>query len=178
MKKLIFVISTILLLTSCSKKTEEVTTKELTFVCKGKISEYFPNQGLSWSDSHSEIKDEVGVVIKGNKLSIKSGKSIFKIPTMYSKNANTDMGWDFDICSIKNHEITFNNYSCDYKIFEEPKFNMLKSIIEIYDGSFDGVTKTLNISMKPLSTIDKISNKEPYQTQNGVYSCVETKPSF
>jgi hypothetical protein len=155
-------------------------SQEVAFMCKGKLSENYPNQGLSWKDSHPETKDELGVVVNGNKLSIKSGKSIIKMPQVFSKNGDSKFSWDLDICTNKNHEITFNNYSCDIKIFDKGQiFGMTRDIVYTFNGSFDGVTKALLISVQPLELYKlRFEKKEPILLQNGVYSCTETKPSF
>jgi hypothetical protein len=175
MKKQILIISIILLTTSCSKESNNKHLTELAFLCKGKVSEFFPNQGLSWDDSHPETNDEVGLVIKGDKLTIMGSKSIIEEPIIYSKNASGESGWAFDICSNENHNLTFNNYSCNYNIFDN---YLLKTSVKTYDGTFDGVTKTLIIKMQPLNQIEKLTKKDIFKTQHGIYGCLETKPSF
>jgi hypothetical protein len=104
---------------------------------------------------------------------------MMRIPTQYS-HEKVGSGFNFPICSKENHKILFNNFACNYaKTFSDVKNTM--SIVDLFEGSFDGITNKLIIRMRPASEkIDSIQKQKTgfYSIENGEYQCSRREPSF
>lgn len=168
MKKIIF------LLTLCL--CEQLHAEDLIFSCKGSLSKEYVGKT---SQKPIEIKENVGVIIKNSEVFLSADTSMMRIPTQYS-SSKIKTGFNFPICSKQNHKISFDNFACNYgKTFNRFKNSMTS--VDLVEGSFDGITNKLVITMKPTNEkIDALEKRKSgfYSLESGEYQCVRAKPLF
>ncbi len=106
-------------------------------------------------------------------------ESIMKKPIQYSSN-KVEARYNFPVCSRENHKILFNNFACNYeKTFNDLKIS--KSQVDLFEGSLDGISKKLVITIRPANEkIDALNRLKSgfYTIETGGYECLQIQPSF
>ena len=164
MKKLIFLIALFL--------SNNLFAKERIYVCTGKRSTTVAGSETVMSSlSDAGVFDKISMVIKENKVIL--GGNLVRSPIVsliYEKN-NSRNGSDFPICSNKNYEISFNNYSCN--LSDIPKW--AENNYEVLEGNFNSITNQLTIKQEPNYEHIKEMKKQSFWVYSYTFADYECK---
>ncbi len=153
-----------------------VSSKEYAFSCNGTLR--IQNQGFNVSKdiAYVEDKDKLSVLIKDKKIILSGGTNQLSRVTsvIYDKKNGDRIGSDYSICKNENHELTFNNYSCN---FESVKF---KETFDIFEGTFNGISNLLHVNFYPSQEKRSrvLKTKGNFEIYNAVYECIPSSSSF